>query len=225
MKPRCELEVWRGWCCWTCVASSRPTSPSRVLPRRVEPLSAVHCLVFNDSLTFVTTCTRPCSVCATRVFSFWRPCIHNISVTKHAAASRAREAEELLNASCFIARGNPAGAASHAVFEGWYSLRLARGGRVLIGDEMGFGKALQALPIAGQCQSEWPAFVVAPSALRWSHRARESSVMVRSRDGCSMHIASWLQWWSMLYLTKPWLDDVQVRRFLVSRTRLRGDRF
>ena len=80
---------------------------------------------------------------------------------------------------------------------------------------MGLGKALQA----------WPAFVVAPSALRWSHRARESSVMVRSRDGCSMHIASWLQWWSMLYLAKPWLDDVQVRRFLVSRTRLRGDRF
>ena len=173
--------MWRGWCCWTCVASSRLTSPSRGLPRRVEPLSAVHCLgllrfvVLHDHL-------HPSLLCL---------CDPRLLVMAALYSQHIRDE----------ARGGQQSARG--------------GGRVLIGDEMGHGKALQA----------WPALVVAPSALRWSHRARESSVMVRSRDGCSMHIASWLQWWSMLYLTKPWLDDFQVRRFLVSRTRLRGDRF
>ena len=38
---RCELNLWRGWYCWTCVASSRPACSSRVLPRRVESMPAV----------------------------------------------------------------------------------------------------------------------------------------------------------------------------------------
>ena len=80
--------------------------------------------VFNDSLTFATTCTRPCSVCATRDFSLWRPCIHNIRDEARGGQQSARGGGTLERIPCFIARGNPAGAASHAVLEGWYSLRF-----------------------------------------------------------------------------------------------------
>ena len=77
--------------------------------------------VFNDSLTFATTCTRPCSVCATRDCSLWRPCIHNIRDEARGGQQSARGGGTLERIPCFIARGNPAGAASHAVLEGWYS--------------------------------------------------------------------------------------------------------
>ena len=62
MERRCELEVRRGWCCWTCVASSWPARPSRGA-------------VVSGTLPG-SSCTRPCSegVCTTRDFPLWRPC-------------------------------------------------------------------------------------------------------------------------------------------------------
>lgn len=65
---------------------------------------------------------------------------------------------------------------------------LSRGGRCLLGDEMGLGKTLQALAIIAQYTSDWPALVIAPSALRmvWRDQA-----------------LAWLP-----HLLKP--DDVQV---------------
>ena len=53
---RCELNLWRGWYCWTCVASSRPACSSRVLPRRVEPLPAAampYCFVHEVPVAVV----------------------------------------------------------------------------------------------------------------------------------------------------------------------------
>jgi hypothetical protein len=47
------------------------------------------------------------------------------------------------------------------------SFGLARGGRCLIGDEMGLGKSLQALALAAQYAEEWPVLVLCPSSLRW----------------------------------------------------------
>ena len=37
MERRCELEVRRGWCCWTCVASSWSARLSRIWPERRCP--------------------------------------------------------------------------------------------------------------------------------------------------------------------------------------------
>jgi len=50
---------------------------------------------------------------------------------------------------------------------------LSRGGRCLIGDEMGLGKSLQALAIIASYRSEWPVLVVVPSSLRlmWKDQA------------------------------------------------------
>ena len=68
----------------------------------------------------------------------------------------------------------------------------------------------------------------------WSYRAsscrdRSSSAVVEyivpgSSGGAFLSVSCSDRSTRMLYWTKPWLDDVQVRRFLVSRTRLRGDR-
>ena len=44
---------------------------------------------------------------------------------------------------------------------------VARGGRVLIGDEMGTGKTCQALTVARHFWRDWPALVLLPSSLRW----------------------------------------------------------
>eukprot|EP00448_Togula_jolla_P018493 CAMPEP_0170581482 /NCGR_PEP_ID=MMETSP0224-20130122/7061_1 /TAXON_ID=285029 /ORGANISM="Togula jolla, Strain CCCM 725" /LENGTH=706 /DNA_ID=CAMNT_0010904617 /DNA_START=14 /DNA_END=2134 /DNA_ORIENTATION=- len=44
---------------------------------------------------------------------------------------------------------------------------LSRGGRCILGDEMGLGKSVQALSLAAQYTSEWPVLVVCPSTLRW----------------------------------------------------------
>ena len=38
-------------------------------------------------------------------------------------------------------------------------------GRVLIGDEMGVGKTIQALGIASLFRSDWPLLVIAPAPL------------------------------------------------------------
>lgn len=43
---------------------------------------------------------------------------------------------------------------------------LKRGGRVLLADEMGVGKSVQALAIATCYRDQWPLLVVAPAALR-----------------------------------------------------------
>lgn len=47
------------------------------------------------------------------------------------------------------------------------SFGLHRGGRVLIGDEMGLGKSVQALILAAQFTSEWPLLVVVLSLGRF----------------------------------------------------------
>eukprot|EP00746_Dinoflagellata_sp_MGD_P137699 gnl/MRDRNA2_/MRDRNA2_71462_c0_seq1.p1 gnl/MRDRNA2_/MRDRNA2_71462_c0~~gnl/MRDRNA2_/MRDRNA2_71462_c0_seq1.p1 ORF type:complete len:715 (-),score=158.26 gnl/MRDRNA2_/MRDRNA2_71462_c0_seq1:51-2048(-) len=51
---------------------------------------------------------------------------------------------------------------------------IAREGRCLIGDDMGLGKTMQALAIIAQYMDEWPALVVAPSAVRlvWREQAQ-----------------------------------------------------
>lgn len=107
--------------------------------------------------------------CSVEMLPDW--IIHNISATKHAAARRAREAEELLNT--YLASLPEEIQQERPVMQfqkDGIRFGLARGGRVLLGDEMGLGKTLQALAIAGQYQSEWPAIVVAPSALRFVWR-------------------------------------------------------
>ena len=114
------------------MASSRPARPSRVLPRRVEPLSAVHCSGLQRFVD-LRDHLHPSLLCLCDPRLLVMAALFTTSATKHAAASRAREAEELLNAY------------------------------------------LVSLP--EEIQQE-----------------------------------------------RPWLDDVQLRRFLVSRTRLRGDR-
>ena len=43
---------------------------------------------------------------------------------------------------------------------------LARHGRVLIGDQMGLGKTVQALALMAAYESEWPALVLVPTSLR-----------------------------------------------------------
>ena len=43
---------------------------------------------------------------------------------------------------------------------------LARGGRVLIGDQMGLGKTLQALSLIACYQEDWPALILVPTSLR-----------------------------------------------------------
>ena len=50
---------------------------------------------------------------------------------------------------------------------------LRRGGRCLLGDEMGVGKTLQALAAAAAYRSEWPLLVVCPASLRlaWAEEA------------------------------------------------------
>ena len=44
---------------------------------------------------------------------------------------------------------------------------LQRGGRVLLGDEMGLGKSLQALALATAYEDDWPLLIVCPSAMRY----------------------------------------------------------
>ena len=43
---------------------------------------------------------------------------------------------------------------------------LARGGRALIGDEVGVGKTVQALAIAAAYRAEWPLLIICPASLR-----------------------------------------------------------
>lgn len=43
---------------------------------------------------------------------------------------------------------------------------LARGGRVLIGDQMGLGKTVQALALMACYRDEWPALILVPTSLR-----------------------------------------------------------
>ena len=43
---------------------------------------------------------------------------------------------------------------------------LARRGRMLLADEMGVGKTVQAIALLACFQDEWPALVVAPASLR-----------------------------------------------------------
>lgn len=42
---------------------------------------------------------------------------------------------------------------------------IARGGKILIGDEMGLGKSLQALAVASYYRFEWPLLIVAPASM------------------------------------------------------------
>jgi len=51
--------------------------------------------------------------------------------------------------------------------EAGVSFGLSRGGRCLIGDEMGLGKSVQALALMAQYTEEWPVLVICPSSLRW----------------------------------------------------------
>ncbi|UKJ90023.1 hypothetical protein MACJ_003281 [Theileria orientalis] len=44
---------------------------------------------------------------------------------------------------------------------------LKKNGRVLIGDEMGLGKSLQALAISAFYQKDWPLLIICPSSLRY----------------------------------------------------------
>ncbi len=45
---------------------------------------------------------------------------------------------------------------------------VSRFGRVLLGDEMGVGKTIQALSIAYIYKKDWPLLIVAPSSLRYT---------------------------------------------------------
>ena len=45
---------------------------------------------------------------------------------------------------------------------------ISRFGRVLLGDEMGVGKTIQALAIAYVYKNDWPLLIVAPSSLRYT---------------------------------------------------------
>lgn len=45
---------------------------------------------------------------------------------------------------------------------------ISRFGRVLIGDEMGVGKTIQALSIAYLYKKDWPLLILAPSSLRYT---------------------------------------------------------
>lgn len=42
---------------------------------------------------------------------------------------------------------------------------IARGGKILIGDEMGLGKSLQALAVASYYRFEWPLLILAPASM------------------------------------------------------------
>lgn len=45
---------------------------------------------------------------------------------------------------------------------------LSRFGRVLLGDEMGVGKTIQALAICYIYKQDWPLLIIAPSSLRYT---------------------------------------------------------
>ena len=45
---------------------------------------------------------------------------------------------------------------------------LSRFGRVLLGDEMGVGKTIQALAISYIYKQDWPLLIIAPSSLRYT---------------------------------------------------------
>jgi len=51
------------------------------------------------------------------------------------------------------------------------ALGVKLGGRVMLGDEMGLGKSVQALGIAAFYRSDWPALVIVPSSLRFVWRS------------------------------------------------------
>ena len=52
---------------------------------------------------------------------------------------------------------------------------LARGGRLLLADEPGLGKTVQALALLAAFRDEWPALIICPKALRdmWADKAHE----------------------------------------------------
>ncbi|UKK03009.2 hypothetical protein MACK_003111 [Theileria orientalis] len=65
---------------------------------------------------------------------------------------------------------------------------LKKNGRVLIGDEMGLGKSLQALAISAFYQKDWPLLIICPSSLRYQwmeqcmtwlpHLVREEEILL-----------------------------------------------
>jgi SNF2 family DNA or RNA helicase len=61
---------------------------------------------------------------------------------------------------------------------------LARGGRVLIADEMGVGKTLQAVAVACCYADEWPLLIVVPATLRvhWADELQRWATWLRPAD-------------------------------------------
>ncbi|KAK4537022.1 hypothetical protein CDCA_CDCA10G3047 [Cyanidium caldarium] len=72
---------------------------------------------------------------------------------------------------------------------------IRQGGRILIGDEMGLGKSIQAIAIARCLRTEWPLLVVCPSSMRHSwcesfvtflapevHRERDMLLMMKGAE-------------------------------------------
>ena len=43
-------------------------------------------------------------------------------------------------------------------------------GRVLLGDEMGVGKTIQAIAVSWLYRKDWPVIIIVPSSLRYAWR-------------------------------------------------------
>lgn len=67
---------------------------------------------------------------------------------------------------------------------------IQKDGRLLLGDEMGLGKSLQALLIARYFQADWPLLIIIPASLRYSWRDQvnrwfpevEVQVLIKSKE-------------------------------------------